>query len=209
MERSRPRLRGFILNVNDTNSITTNAREIWGILGGMGPLASATFVQTIYEETITEPEQNSPTVILLSNPAIPDRTECLLNGREDVLLEAFSANVGQLVSLGATKIIVACFTIHPLIPKLPESWQKKIISLVDLALDSVLQSKRRHLLICTVGTRKMELFQRHPLWQRAKKQIVLPGDDDQDLIHKMIYDVKNKLDDSRQLDFMEAILDKY
>ena len=209
MERSRPRLRGFILNVNDTNSTTTNAREIWGILGGMGPLASATFVQTIYEETITEPEQNSPTVILLSNPAIPDRTECLLNGREDVLLEAFSANVGQLVSLGATKIIVACFTIHPLIPKLPESWQKKIISLVDLALDSVLQSKRRHLLVCTVGTRKMELFQRHPLWQRAKNQIVLPGDDDQALIHKMIYEVKNNLEDSRHLDFMEGLLAKY
>ena len=48
----------------------TERREIWGILGGMGPLASAEFVHTIYQETISGTDQNSPTVILLSNPAV-------------------------------------------------------------------------------------------------------------------------------------------
>jgi len=86
----------------------TERHEVWGILGGMGPLASAEFVHTIYQETIRGTDRDTPTVILLSNPAIPDRTEYLLNGQEDALLEVFSSSVGQLISAGATKIVIAC-----------------------------------------------------------------------------------------------------
>jgi aspartate racemase len=187
----------------------TERREIWGILGGMGPLASAEFVHTIYQETISGTDQNSPTVILLSNPAIPDRTEYLLTGQENALLEVFSNSVGQLIAAGATRIVIACFTIHLLVPRLPESWQKKIISLVDLAMESVLQSKRKHLLLCSIGTKKMGLFQRHPLWQKAKDLIVVPDDDDQALIHKMIYEIKNNQQGIHYINFTESLLVKY
>lgn len=183
--------------------------EIWGILGGMGPLASAEFVHSIYQETIRGTDQNSPTVILLSDSSIPDRTEYLLTGREEELLRIFSNSIGQLVSMGATRIVIACFTIHLLIPRLPESWQEKIISLVDLAIESVLQSKRRHLLLCSTGTKKMGLFERHPLWPKAKNLIVVPDDDDQTLIHTMIYEIKNNEQDARYIEFTESLLAKY
>lgn len=51
-----------------------------GILGGMGPLASAEFLRTLYELNITYPEQNSLSCILLSDPTIPDRTQAILDG---------------------------------------------------------------------------------------------------------------------------------
>lgn len=187
----------------------TERHEIWGILGGMGPLASAEFVHTIYQETIRGTDRDAPTVILLSNPAIPDRTEYLLNGQEDALLEVFSSSVDQLISAGATRIVIACFTIHLLVPRLPKSCQEKIVSLVDLAMEFVLQSKRKHLLLCSTGTKKMELFQRHPLWNKVQNQIVVPEDDDQTLIHKMIYEIKNNQQDVRYIDFTESLLIKY
>src|SRR5947209_6749554 len=134
--------------------------------------------------------------------------------------------------MGATRIVIACFTIHLLIPRLPESWQEKIISLVDLAIESVLQSKRRqwqekiislvdlaiesvlqskrrHLLLCSTGTKKMGLFQSHPLWQKAQNQIVVPDDHDQALIHKMIYEIKNNEQDAHYIEFTESLLAKY
>ncbi len=183
--------------------------EIWGVLGGMGPLASAEFVRSIYEEAVSGPEQNCPIVFLLSDPTVPDRTECFLNGQEDLLLEAFSQKVSQLVAWGATKLIVACFTIHPLIPRLPEDWQKKIISLVDLTLEAVIASRRKHLLICTTGSRKMRLFEQHRLWGEARSQIVFPGDDDQARIHQMIYEIKSNHHDARHINLVEDLLARY
>ena len=80
--------------------------EIWGVLGGMGPLASAEFLSTIYEETAGRPEQESPIVYLISDPTIPDRTKCLLNGTEHLLLDHFTSGINKLESLGATRIVV-------------------------------------------------------------------------------------------------------
>ena len=48
--------------------------KLLGILGGMGPLASAEFLKTIYEYGTRDLEQRSPACILYSDPTFPDRT---------------------------------------------------------------------------------------------------------------------------------------
>jgi aspartate racemase len=189
--------------------MSSEDREIWGVLGGMGPLASAEFVRTVYEETVSGPEQNCPIVVSISDPTIPDRTEYLLSGREDILLEIFSKNIGQLISMGATKIVVACFTIHPLISRLPEAMRSPIVSLVELALEAAAESKRKHLLICSNGSRKVRLFERHPLWEKAKNAIILPDADDQALLHDMIYEIKTNVQSIRHVNFVDNLLAKY
>jgi aspartate racemase len=189
--------------------MSSEDREIWGVLGGMGPLASAEFVRTVYEETVSGPEQNCPIVVSISDPTIPDRTEYLLSGREDILLEIFSKNIGQLISMGATKIVVACFTIHPLISRLPEAGRKRIVSLVDLALEAAAESEDKHLLICSNGSRKVRLFERHPLWEKAKDAIILPDSGDQDQLHDMIYEIKTNVQCIRHVNFVESLLAKY
>ena len=47
--------------------------RLLGVLGGMGPLASAELVHTIYRLNVAEPEQGSPALLLRSDPSIPDR----------------------------------------------------------------------------------------------------------------------------------------
>ena len=51
-----------------------------GILGGMGPLASAKFLSTVYRLNLVEPEQEAPNCILLSDPSFPNRTKAILAG---------------------------------------------------------------------------------------------------------------------------------
>jgi aspartate racemase len=45
-----------------------------GVLGGMGPLASAEFLKTIYEESLDGPEQTAPQVVLHSDGSSPGCT---------------------------------------------------------------------------------------------------------------------------------------
>lgn len=84
--------------------------KLLGILGGMGPLASAEFLKTIYEYGISDLEQRSPACILYSDPTLPDRTQAIVNGEEALLASALVNALDMLVHLGASK----CDRLHHL-----------------------------------------------------------------------------------------------
>ncbi|MEC4896275.1 MAG: amino acid racemase [Oscillatoria sp. PMC 1051.18] len=174
--------------------------KILGILGGMGPLASAEFVKTIYEYNLSgNREQNFPKILLYSDPSFPDRTEVLLQGDEKTLLDLLVKSLYHLCELKATKIIICCITAHYLLPKFPLALREKIICLVNLTLESVLEAPKKYLVICTKATNKLQLFQSHPLWQIAQNYILFPQEEEQIFIHQMIYDLKLNL--NRQQDW--------
>jgi len=54
-------------------------RLLIGVLGGMGPLASAGFVNFLYQKCQAKfsAEQSYPRIVLLSDPTIPDRMMCI------------------------------------------------------------------------------------------------------------------------------------
>ena len=78
--------------------------KILGILGGMGPLASAEFLRTVYDLNITHPEQDSPSCVLLSDPTVPDRTQAILDGSTDEILARLCRALEALSSMGAERI---------------------------------------------------------------------------------------------------------
>ena len=171
-------------------------KEILGILGGMGPLASAEFLKTIYDFNIGAVEQESPVCILYSDPTVPDRTEEIFNGTEEVLLARLIKALDTLCRLGADKIVIACVTIHYLLPRVPVSLREKVISLIDLIFDEVLANEERYLLLCTNGTRKAGIFQNHDRWELIRPQVVLTNEDDQHFVHDLILKIKtNQIDE--------------
>ncbi|MEA5595925.1 aspartate/glutamate racemase family protein [Rivularia sp. UHCC 0363] len=166
-------------------------KEIFGVLGGMGPLASAEFLKTIYENNILgQREQQSPQVIVYSDPTFPDRTETLLGGDYKILLDNLISALYNLCELNVSKIVICCITSHYLLPQLPYELRDRIISLVDIIFKKILEQQKKHLLICSTGTHKLEIFQNHILWQFAQDYILLPDKNDQNLIHEMIYYLK-------------------
>lgn len=179
-----------------------------GILGGMGPLASAEFVKTIYE-AVEGPEQSAPPVLLHSDPSMPDRTAAFLSGDSDALLARFVDALRALDRQGVSRIVVACITVHYLVPRLPEELRGRLVSLIDVIFDGLRQSPERRLLLCTTGTRRMRIFESHPDWDALKDRVALPDDDDQDLIHRTIYDIKQNGDVQRLADLVERLLAKY
>jgi len=185
------------------------ARMPVGVLGGMGPLASAEFLKSIYEVEVPGPEQNAPPVVLHSDPSMPDRTTAFLNGRAAVVLERFIPALEKLDREGVSKIVVCCITMHYLLPQLPAALRSRIVSLLDVIADTIGRSPDRHLLLCTIGTRQLRLFETHPQWAQMQDRLVMPDDADQQEIHKTIYQVKVGADVQILVDLVTRLLAKY
>jgi aspartate racemase len=184
-------------------------REVLGVVGGLGPMASAEFLKTVYECGIGENEQDAPIVFLYSDPTFPDRTDSFLAGENELLLARLTSALQGLSDAGAARFVICCMTIHYLLPRLPAHLGARVVSLLDVIFNN-LKPPQRHLLICSNGTRRLELFQNHPQWENYKSQIVLPDDDDQNRIHReLIYPIKKSPDFGRLKLLLETLLKHY
>lgn len=177
--------------------------KLLGILGGMGPRASADFIGTIYDLCTDPKEQAFPKCVLYSDPSIPDRTAAILNGDEMVVLRHLKGALELLCQMQVDKIVIACVTSHYFIPRLPITVQQKVISLLDVIFDEVMKTKRKHLLLCTNGARRVRLFESDRRWRLSQQWIMFPNHDDQLRIHDFIY---NRLKTNV---FCESILDTF
>ena len=183
---------------------------VYGVVGGMGPLASAEFLKTIYEFGLHEREQNSPTIVVYSDPSFPDRTDAFLKGDDEVVLAQLKSVIGRLCELNAEKIVLCCITIHYLLPRLSPDARAKIWSLLDVIADRLATNDREYLLICSSGTRRLKLFESHPRWQLFKDRLVLPSVEDQERLHReLIYRIKLNSDISTLFPLLESMLEKY
>jgi aspartate racemase len=166
------------------------SRPWLGVLGGLGPLVSAEFVKTIYEEGIRGLEQSAPRVLLYSDPTFPDRTAAFLRGDEQPLSQQLLSALESLRGQGAARVVICCVTMHHLLPQMPPHLRALVLSLIDVAVDAVSRSEERHLLLCSTGTHRLGLFDRHPRWAEIRDRVVIPSDGDQDTIHGLIHALK-------------------
>ena len=167
-------------------------KPVLGVLGGMGGLASAEFVRTVYEISgeLCSREQDAPVVVMYSDPTFPDRTEAFLRGETQPLLNKLIEALELLNSMGATQTVICCMTIHYLLPQVPAALRERIISLTDAIFSAVESLKKKHLVISSTGTIKLELLQRHPRWEQARNYFVFPSEAEQRQMHDLIYEVK-------------------
>jgi aspartate racemase len=189
--------------------ISADEQYLLGVLGGLGPLASAEFLKTVYEYSVTTGEQSSPAVIMYSDPAFPDRTDTLLSGSHELLLKRLIAALEFLCERNASEVIICCITIHHLLPQVPSRLRDKVLSLLDPIMECVGERRTRQLMLCTNGVRQLGVFERHAGWKRAAQYIVMPEADDQRRIHALIYEIKKNGDLHSIATAVEELLAKY
>lgn len=86
-------------------------RRIVGVLGGMGPLATADFYLKIIRATPAAVDQDHLHVLIDSNPEIPDRTEGI-EGRGPDPTPALVGSAARLVGMGAELLAMPCNSAH-------------------------------------------------------------------------------------------------
>lgn len=184
--------------------------EVLGIVGGLGPLASAEFVGTVYRCTSWEREQDAPRVIMDSNPAFPDRTTAFLAGEDATVLPLLEEVLDGLVGLGATRLLICCMTAHHLLPRLPAELRRKIVSVPEVIVAQLRRATGRYLVLCTNGTRYVRLFEREPGWAEIADRVVFPDAADQDLVHNdLIYQLKRMADPAALAPMVSSLRAKY
>lgn len=186
-------------------------KKTLGILGGMGPLASLAFLQTIYECNLNGAiEQEYPSIVLHSLSSVPDRTGSLLNNGGKDLEDSLVRNLMLLNSSGVAKIVICCFTSHTLISRLPKEMTEKIVSLVDLTARELMVRKEKSLLLASLGSYRRHLFRSTPDAIMVKDYIVEPEEKDKVFIHGLIYEyLKPGKDASSVYTAVKGLLDKY
>jgi aspartate racemase len=147
---------------------------------------------------------------LISDPSFPDRTQALLQGQPEKLQQKLEETINLALAAGADSIILCCFTIHLVLPLLPSSLRRSLVSLVDVALAELKRRGERQLLACTIATRQLKLFEQHAQWPELAELIVYPDHTDQEFVH---HEILYRLKSSAKLDIyaakLKTVMDKY
>lgn len=108
-------------------------RGLLGVLGGMGPLATADFFTKLIEETPATDDHEHIPVLLSSDPRIPSRPAAILaNGRSP--LGELIAQRDRLIGAGATALAMPCNTAHYWFDALTQDCAVPFLSIVDASL---------------------------------------------------------------------------
>lgn len=134
-----------------------------GVLGGMGPAATAEFQRLLAVKAPACCDQEHPRMIVYSHTVTPDRTTYLLGKGPDpepYLLEGLRTLVGW----GADRLAVTCNTAHHFIDKFLE--QGLIgVPVIHIVEETVRACRERSpegaWLTGTLGTVKTGIYQRH------------------------------------------------
>jgi aspartate racemase len=192
-------------NMKNRNKIDPARRPpLWGILGGMGPLASMEFLNDIYSlalERGNPMEQAMPRVVLFSDPYIPDRTAAILDhqkmlpGQFEEVKHRLQDLLEKMQSVEVDHIVIACITAHFFLHHLElfDALRAKIISLIDVIYQQLLVDDSKYLLLSTSGAREAGIFQSggRPWQELFPERVVLLSKRDQEMIHtRYLYDMK-------------------
>lgn len=159
-----------------------------GVLGGMGPAATADFQRVLAEKSPATTDQEHPRMIVYSHTAVPDRTTFLLGKGPDPT-EHIKEGLESLVEWGADYLCVTCNTAHCFVDTFKDQLKKPLIHIVDETIrQSAEISPKGAWLTATLGTIKTGLYQRHA--EDCGYNFRLPSQEQQEEIQDVIVKVK-------------------
>ena len=134
-----------------------------GVLGGMGPAATAEFQRLLAEKAPADCDQEHPRMIVYSYTAIPDRTTYLLGKGPDpepYLLEGLQT----LEKWGADILAVTCNTAHFFLDKFQAEGLigRPLVHIVEETIRTCRERNPQGVwLTATLGTLNTGIYQRH------------------------------------------------
>lgn len=134
-------------------------KAVIGILGGMGPMATADmFTKFIHSAGATNDQSHIP-LIISSIPDIPDRSAHLLNNGADPYPYLFDYT-NNLIKAGANCVVIACNTAHYWFDRLQMDFpQITMLSMIDTAVQAAQNSGQTHIgILATNATLATNLY---------------------------------------------------
>lgn len=134
-----------------------------GVLGGMGPLATAWFYRRVVEATPSVRDQDHLPIVIWGDPTVPDRSSALLRPDAPDPTPWLARGARALVAMGAELIAVPCNSAHPFLAQLQMTVDVQVVDIVRVTVDQVVAqmgSGARVAVLCTEGAHRAEIYQR-------------------------------------------------
>ncbi len=156
-----------------------------GIIGGMGPLATADLFRKIILLTPAGTDQEHIRVLIDSNTRIPDRTRAILMGGESPLPEMIRSAEG-LTAMGADFLLMPCNTAHYFHGALLPHLRVPLLHMIRETLaEAVRRGVRRAGLLATDGTCQTGVYD--GVFSAGGVELLTPDAEGQAEIMRVIY----------------------
>jgi aspartate racemase len=168
----------------------TDRRRTVGVLGGMGPLATADFYAKLVRLTPARRDQDHLHVIIDSDPQIPDRTAAAL-GRGPDPTPTLVAAAQRLVRAGAELIAIPCNSAHAFLPDVRRAAGVPVLDIMEevaAAAAGLRPSLRRVGLLATTATVRASLY--HVALAARGISVLAPAPGGQKDVMRLIHAVK-------------------
>ena len=161
-----------------------------GVLGGMGPAATAEFLRILARDVPAENDSEHPKIILLSDPETPDRSDGLMGIGPDPL-PVIRKNLFKLIDWGAEVLAVPCNTAHYFIDRFRDEIPVPLIHIVEETVKAAIEisSGNCSWLLATTGTQKSLIYPECA--SRMNFHFLRPSDEQQEKIQQVIRLVKS------------------
>lgn len=157
-----------------------------GVIGGLGPMATAYFMQLVTQMTDAETDQKHIRMLVASNPAIPDRTRFILGQSSDNPAGKMAEEGLFLKNSGAQVLAIPCITAHYFHDELESKIGLPIIHAME---ETGKYLKDRHIervgLMATDGTILSCIFQR--TLEKYGVEVIVPDAESQQKVMDIIY----------------------
>lgn len=159
-----------------------------GILGGMGPLATADLLIKIVTMTKADCDNEHIRVFVDDNSAIPDRTAAILHGGPDPMPEMLSA-LRNLEKCGADCLLMPCNTAHYYLPRLQQETSIPFLNVltVTAARCKELFPGKTAAILATTGALATGLYQ--DALDAEGVSFLVPDEGEQAKLMHLIYDL--------------------
>lgn len=130
-----------------------------GVIGGMGPLATADFFRKLVDATPATDDQDHLPVLIHSVPQIPSRPAAILRAGPSPLPALLEAR-DRLLGAGATMLAMPCNTAHHWYDDLVAGCTVPFIHIVDAVADQLPADARELAIVATRATLLTRVFER-------------------------------------------------
>ena len=158
-----------------------------GVIGGLGPIATAHFMELVIRMTEANTDQEHLDMIIYNRPSIPDRTSYILdNSRPNPLPEMIRVG-NTLARQGARLLAIPCMTAHYFHRDLTRYIEAPIVHAIhECAVHLKKHGITKAGIMATDGTIRSKLFQQE--LEKHGMTALVPGEEGQKCVMSVIYD---------------------
>ena len=137
----------------------SSVHKVAGILGGMGPESTADLFLRIIRATSAERDQDHLRILIDNNPKVPDRTEAILSGNTQPVVDALIEMAQGLERAGAEVLAMPCNTAHYFLPEVRKAVRVPILDIIaEVCSEVALAHAAQAGLLATTGTIRTGLY---------------------------------------------------